>query len=189
MKNLSKEQAKAWCEERGIHADVGGRRTFLRYAVGEAQCLQVSLALEPARLIAMAHGLLLQDLAEPDTQDFTGALLWFRDWDIWNEASERAGARMLDLVRRALADCDVPSLQESPAYLFSPQELVDAHTLLTIPFLFQWDVYVVPASARCLAMVSHDEYVRIVAQTAPVLSRIAAQFRGGNWSSGECPPD
>lgn len=186
MKILSKEQATAWCEERGVYADTGGRRISLRYAAGEAPCLQASLALESARLIAMAHGLLLQDLAEPDTQDFAGALVWFRDWDIWNEASERAGARTLELVRRGVAGGDVPPLHEGPAHLFTPQEFADAHALLTIPLLFQWDVYVVPTSARCLATVSHDEYVRIVARTAPILSRIAERFRAGNWIPEEC---
>ncbi|MEP7248000.1 MAG: hypothetical protein ABI885_30530 [Gammaproteobacteria bacterium] len=62
-------------------------------------------------MIALAHGLLLQDLANPDPQDFAGALVWFREWDIWNEASERAGARMLALVRRGLAGGDVPPMQ------------------------------------------------------------------------------
>lgn len=189
VKILSKEQAKAWCEERGVHADTGSRRIALRYAAVEAACLQASLALEPGRLIAMAHGLLLQDLAEPDTQDFAGALVWFREWDIWNEASEAAGARVLDLVRRGLAGGDVPLLHEGPAHLFTPQEFVDAHALLAIPLMFQWDVYVVPASARCLALVSHDEYVRITARTAAIRSRIAERFRAANWAPEECPPE
>lgn len=189
MKILSREQAKAWCEERGIYADTGGRRVSLRYAAGQASCLQASLALAPGRLVALAHGLLLQDLAEPDTQDFAGALVWFRDWDIWNEASEAAGARMLELVRRGLAGGGTSVLDEGPAHLFTPQEFVDAHALLTIPLMFQWDAYVVPVSARCVALASHDAYVRITARTAAILSRITERFRAANWAPEECPPD
>lgn len=189
MKILSREQAKAWCEERGIYADTGGRLVSLRFAAGPTSCLQASLALAPGQLIALAHGLLLQDLAEPDPQDFAGALVWFRDWDIWNEASEAAGARMLELVRGGLASGRAPSLHEGPGHLFTPQEFVDAHTLLTVPLLYQWDAYVVPVSARCVAFASHDAYVRITGCTAAILSRITGRFLAANWAPEACPPD
>jgi len=189
MKSLSKEQAKEWCEERGIQANIGSGLVSLRYEASGSPCFQASLALEPPRLIALAHGLLLHDLPDPDPQDFAGALVWFREWDIWNEASERFGARMLELVRRSLAGGDLPPLHEAPAHLFSPQEFVDAHVLLTIPAMFQWDAYVVPGSARCLALLSHDEYVRITARSTVILSRIVGRFKLGNWNPEECPPE
>jgi hypothetical protein len=189
MKSLSKEQAKEWCEERGIQPNTGSGLVSLQYSVSGPQCLQASLALEPPQLVALAHGLLLQDLADPDAHDFSGALVWFREWDIWNEASERAGARMLELVRCGLAGQDVPPLHEAPAHLFTPQEFVDAHVLLTIPALFQWDVFVVPGSARCFAQLSHDAYVRITARNTVILSRIVERFKHGNWNLEECPPE
>jgi hypothetical protein len=137
----------------------------------------------------MAHALLLQDLMQPDTDDFAGVLLWFRDWGIWNESSEATAARMLELIRDGLVPNGPSLLHEGPAHLFAPQEFVDAHALLTIPLMFQWDVYVVPVSGRCVALASHDAYVRMTACTPTILTRIQQRFESANWAPEECPPE
>jgi hypothetical protein len=189
VKILSRQEAKNWCELRGIFADTGGRRVSLRYSESQTSCLQTPLDLSAGRLVALAHSLLLQDLVEPDAPDFAGVLVWFRDWDIWNESSESVGARVLECIRSGLTQGHAPLLQDGPAHLFTPQEFVDAHALLSVPILFQWDAYVVPESARCFTLVSHDAYARITARTATIGSRIKARFEAANWEAEECPPD
>lgn len=188
MRVLSNQQAKAWCETRGVHTDIESGLVSLRYAATGHQCLQAAFPKESPQLIAMAHALLLQDLAEPDAQDFTGALVWLRDWDIWSEASEKAGCRMLELLRAALVGDEAPTIRDAPAHLFSPQEFVDAHLLLTIPLIFQWDAYVIPVSARCFTLVSHEARVRIATRSNTILSRISERFEVAHWNPERCPP-
>jgi hypothetical protein len=131
--------------------------------------------------------LLLQDLAEPDPEDFGGCLVWFREWGIWNEYSERAGDRIVATLRRGLIESSAPAISDAPAQVFGPQEFTDAQVLVTVPLIFQWDAYVVPASARCVILVSHDDYIQVDTRSRTVLSRITERFRLLNWNPRGCP--
>jgi hypothetical protein len=176
-----------WCEDHGIRVDIKGKLVSLHYPANEQRCLQLAITDGAPALVAMAHGALLQDLVDPDPQDFAGALIWLRDWDIWSESFERTGIRMLETLRRQATGVESSSIRDTPAHVFGPQEFADAHALLMIPFMFQWDAYVVPASGRCFVFVSHHAHVRITAATEAINSRIAERFGSDGWS--ECSPD
>lgn len=184
MKVLNLEPASGWCEERGIASTCVGKRVELQYADNGRQCVRATLTTQSPPVIAMA--LLLQDLAEPDPKDFGGCLVWLREWGIWNEYVERAGDRMLGTLRRGMSESNVPAISDTPAQVFGPQEFIDAQVLVTVPLIFQWDAYVVPASARCVIRISHDDYIQVDACSRTVLSRITERFRLLNWNPREC---
>ena len=186
MKLLSADDATFWCKNRGILATKTGALVDLRYPSESEHSLRVGASVGPPQLLAMAHSILLQDLAQPAEDDFAGALVWLRDWNIWSETFEKAGLRLVELFRRSLLPSNVSSLSEVPACAFDPQELVDAQIAVTLPFLFQWDAYVIPSSGRCFALISHDGYLRVDAMNASILSRIYDRFEAVNWNPERC---
>jgi len=68
MKIFDLQQASGWCAERGIASTFVGKRVELRYTDDGQRCIRATLSTQSPPLIAMA--LLLQDLAEPDPEDF-----------------------------------------------------------------------------------------------------------------------
>lgn len=164
-------------------------RGNLGYASDASHCLRVPTNVAPPQLLAMAHTILLQDLPEPSAEDFGGALIWLRDWNIWSETFERAGRRLVEIVRAGLVDTEVGTMEMTPAYLFGPQELVDAQLLSTLPLLFQWDAYVISASGRCYASISHHGHLTMLAANAAILARIYERFESVNWHPTNCDSD
>jgi hypothetical protein len=181
METLSEVQAAAWCRDRGMDFPPAIDCSMFVTDTGRARCIRTVLPKESSRLIAMAHALLLQGLPEPDADDFSGALVWLCEWNIWSEASDAAGVRMLEMVRKGIVGTSTAPLGDAPAHLFGPHEFRDAHIVLLIPLLFQWDVYLIPGSANYVAFASHDGVVDLFSRSDAVLERIAARFRAAGW--------
>jgi hypothetical protein len=177
---LTADEAARWCGERGIPVTKTGALSTLNHSGPEQHRFRAAIDVAPSQLLAMAHSILLQDLAQPAEDDFAGALVWLREWDIWSESVERAGLRLADLTRAAFAGTSRP-LAQAPAQLFDPREFVDAQIATTLPFLFQWDAYVVPVSGRCFTLVSHDGYLMFSASNASILKRAYRRFEAVNW--------
>jgi hypothetical protein len=177
---LTADEAARWCSQRGIVASKTGALFSLSHSIPEHHRFRAAIDVAPPQLLAMAHSILLQDLAQPAEDDFAGALVWLRDWNIWSETFEKAGLRLADLTRGAFADTSQP-LAEAPAQLFGPQEFVAAQITTTLPFLFQWDAYIVPESGRCFILVSHDGHLVFSANNEAILTRTYRRFEAVNW--------
>lgn len=186
MKLLTRDAARAWCENRGINIAPSDKSFALQFEDGNRHCLRAGINVKPSRLLAMAHSILLQDLHQPAEDDFAGALVWFRDWSIWSESFERAGQSLLEYVRKAVVHGIAHSVEEAPAQEFGPEEFVEAQITTTIPFLFQWDAYVVPASGRLHALVSHEGKVTLSAVNEIILERVFSRFDAVGWRPQLC---
>ncbi|CAA9324925.1 MAG: hypothetical protein AVDCRST_MAG68-2031 [uncultured Gemmatimonadetes bacterium] len=58
----------------------------------------------------------------------------------------------------------------------------EAHSLLTLPLLFQWDAYLVPISASFVVFISHDGYIDVFAESSDEYNRLRDYFQTGGWS-------
>jgi hypothetical protein len=93
MMFLTAEEAKSWCEARGLRVTAG---RYLHYEPDTQHCITVGLEDRPSRVIALADHLM------PTWEDapFEGALLWVRERGIWGDFSENTGATIVEQMRR-----------------------------------------------------------------------------------------
>lgn len=157
MRFLTTEEAKSWCQERALSVSAN---QYLRYNHDSQHCFTVGLEIKPSRVIALADYLI------PTWEDvpFQGALLWIREWGVWGDYAERAGAMIVKQMR--LAKGERAPLEERPGHLFGPDEVFEMHSYLLIPLLFGWDAFVVPKSGDYFIFVSHDGVADVVTRTA-----------------------
>lgn len=174
MKALTTQEAKNWCEAHEIK--VTGQR-FLHYEAPGRHCLAVTLDEKPSRIIALANYLL------PTWKDapFQGALLWFKEWGIWDDYTETTGLRIVNEMRRGLGE--ERQLIEAPALFFEPSELALAHSFFLLPLLFGWDAFLVPKGKDYFVFVSHDEVACVVAKNSEAYHELYEQVQ--DWKPKE----
>jgi hypothetical protein len=176
MELLTGKAARSWCETRNVivndDAIPSGRLSLSE----DAFQVRVNVPHEALPSIALAYVLVMTGLVDDEEENFEGGLLWLMDWDIGSETTERVGLRLL----RAVRDGDAGFLAK-PAQLFTTTEFVDANTALSLPALFQWDAFFVPASGTTLVFVSHEGYVQLTCRGQLEYKRLASRFRHGNW--------
>jgi hypothetical protein len=170
MKSLTKEQAESWCKARFLAVTNDG---YL-YFPDSRRCIAIDLPEKPYELVALANALLPYSEAAP----FRGALLWIRQWGVWNELVERAGFRVMEIMRRVHNDTRRP--EEAPGYLFDAQELVDLQVGLIQPLLIGWDAFMVPESGDYIVATSHDETTCVLARTLQIHESILAELKPWN---------
>lgn len=170
MKALTREQVKSWCQLRSVATT---KDNYL-YFSETRHCIAIELPEKPFQLVALANSLLPYSDALP----FQGALLWIRQWGVWNEQIERAGFRVMEMMRRSYGDAR--SLEDAPGYLFDEQELVDSQVSLVQPLLIGWDAFLVPEAGDYLVATSHDETTYVLSRTAQVHQRILAELQPWN---------
>lgn len=129
---------------------------------------------KPYRLVGLADALMPYSEALP----FTGALLWIRQWGVWNETDEKIGSRVMEVVRRIHGE--TVSMDESPGYLFGEQELIDLQVCFVQPLLIGWDAFLIPQSADYIVATSHDETTSVLSRTAETHARIRAELQPWN---------
>jgi hypothetical protein len=176
MQLLTAKAARSWCEARNVVVSDGAIASRLLSLSEGAFQLRVKVPHEALRSVALAYVLVMTGLVDDDEQNFEGGLLWLADWDIGSETTERVGLRILRGVRDGNAE-----FLDKPAQLFNDAEFVDANTSLSLPALFQWDAFFVPASGATLVFVSHEGYVQITCRGQLEYKRLASRFRHGNW--------
>ena len=170
MKTLTKEEVHAWCKVRSVAVTSDD---YLYFA-GSRRCIAIDLPEKPYELVALANALLPYSEATP----FRGALLWVRQWGVWNDLVERAGFRVMEMIRRASGDPRPP--EEAPGYLFAPQELVDLQVGLVQPLLIGWDAFMVPESGHYIVATSHDETTCVLARTLQTHESLLAELKPWN---------
>jgi hypothetical protein len=170
MKSLRQQQVLSWCQQRSVAVS---EDNYL-YFPGSRLCAAIELPEKPFQLVAFANSLLPYSDALP----FQGALLWIRQWGVWNEQVERAGLRVMEVMRKIHDDST--SLDESPGYLFDRGELVDLQVCLIQPLLVGWDAFLIPESGEYVVATSHDETTCVLSRSPGVHERILAELQP--WS-------
>jgi hypothetical protein len=170
MKALTREQAQSWCQRKSVIVNSEGYLYFSQNRL----CIAVDLPEKPYQVVALANHLLPYSSSVP----FKGALLWIRQWGVWNELVERAGFRVMEVMRRV--NGETRSMEEAPGYLFDEQELIDLQVCLIQPLLVGWDAFLIPESGDCVVATSHDGTTSILSRTPQIHERILAELQRWN---------
>jgi hypothetical protein len=167
LNSLTKEQSIAWCEQRAISVSKDKHLYFPE----SRRCIAIELPEKPFQLVSLANSL----LPYSETVAFRGALLWIRQWGVWSELVERAGYRVLEVMRRVHGDAKTP--EEAPGYVFDSQELVDLQVCLIQPMLIGWDAFLVPDSGDYVVATSHDETTFVLTRAPEVHEKLLAELK------------
>ena len=170
MKALTNERIKSWCKDRSVAVTSDNYLYFPE----SRRCIAIELPQKPYELVALANALLPYSESSP----FQGALLWMREWGVWSECVERAGLRVMEMLRRVNGDTTRP--EEAPGYLFGSQELIDLQVALVQPLLVGWDAFMVPESGDYVVATSHDETTSVLARTQQTHDSILAELKPWN---------
>jgi hypothetical protein len=111
--------------------------------------------------------------------DFRGALIWFREWGVWNQQDEGIGSRVID--RMNIAAGQPMSFEVARGHQFRADELTDAIGTLMQPRIFGWDSFYLPqwsyGTGEFFLFVSHDSFVCVVTRTKILHDRIFEQLQ------------
>jgi hypothetical protein len=171
MKALRKEEVRTWCQHRSVKVT---KDDYLYFDSHERRCIAIELPEKPYQLVALANALLPYTESVP----FQGALLWIRQWGVWNEFVERAGFRVMEVMRRVHGDSR--PLEEAPGNLFDEQELIDLQVCFIQPLLIGWDAFLVPESGDYIVATSHDEITCVIGRTPQIHERLLAELQPWN---------
>src|ERR1019366_4492502 len=135
MRALREAEVRTWCQKRSV---IVSRNGYLYFDSSDRRCIAIDLPQKPYQLVALANALLPYTESVP----FQGALLWIRQWGVWSELVERAGLRVMEVMRGIHGDAR--PLEEEPGYLFDESELIDLQVCFIQPLLIGWDAFLVP---------------------------------------------
>lgn len=171
MRFLTDNEAKNWCETRGLDFD-DHLRIF--YPLGGSHAFSIGIEEKATDTV------LLSDYLVPSWEDvpFEGALLWIRDYGIWGENSENTGLAMIRQMRSGNGERG--SLKEKPAHLFASSEVYEAHSYLLLPVLFGWDALLVPETGDYFVSISHHGFAQVVCRNAGVCEALRNRLK--DWS-------
>jgi len=171
MKALKKEEVRSWCQQRSVSITDDD---YLYFDARERRCIAIELPEKPYQLVALANALLPYGESVP----FQGALLWIRQWGVWNELVERVGFRVMEATR--LIHGEKKPLEEAPGFLFNAQELTDLQVCLVQPLLVGWDAFLVPESGDYIVATSHDETTCVLSRTPQIHQRMLGELQPWN---------
>lgn len=164
-----------WYKDRGdeyIHFDDDG--PFFTHP--EAACIDLECPPKLERLPFFAR--YLGTIGYEDW-DFRGALIWFREWGVWNQQDEGIGYRVID--RMNIAAGQPMSFEVARGHEFRADELTDAIGTLMQPMIFGWDTFYLPrwsyGTGEFFLFVSHDSFVCVVTRTRVFYDRVFEQLQ------------
>ena len=160
MRTVSDAEAREWCSTRRFEVD----QDFPLRAVSRfdgARRFRLQIPDEATATVGLAYVLLMSGVREGVEENFDGAVVWFRRWELWSESIDRVGQLMLEAVRTSLGNAG--PLDEKPALVYSDREFIPAHASLSLPMLFQWDAFYCPHGGQLLAAVSHHGTIEVLA--------------------------
>ena len=172
MNGLTHQEATNWLPRAGLVQDQDGDVAF---QTGKNLVIAVPLPEKPYRLPYLADLL----LTGPSTSAFTESLLWFTDWGVGGEVSNRVGFHVLQGLYP-----DSRPLIELPARLFGPDERIAAQSHLVLPILMGWDAYFIPVTGRYFVFNSNDEFVDVVSNDEETHQHFLSLLKDG-WGAKE----
>jgi len=151
------------------------------FAHPEASCIDIEYPSKLERLPFFARFL---STVGYESRDFAGALLWFRQWDVWNRSDEGVGYKIVEAMNRAAGQ---PSAFETgPGHLFRADEMPDTVAMLLQPMVFGWDAYYLPrwsfGTDEFFLFVSHDSFVSVVTRTKIFYERVCGLLESADLS-------
>lgn len=180
MHLLSAQEAEGWCGAKGIGTTGALPADRLSFRSGPGQRIRIKVPGPASEVLSLAYVLAMTGVPEDEEEHFPGALVWFQDWDIWSESTEQVGHVLLAGLRSgSKASAEV---RARPGHLLGPRELVEAQALISLPLLFQWDAYFVPASGTYFAFASHHGNVDLVSEDQATGTDLLGRFRRGQLS-------
>jgi hypothetical protein len=174
MQPLSDAQAGQWCADLGLTSGDRATSRHLRYPTHGQRTLRVSITGTAVDVVGLAYMLAVTRFPDHDESAFAGALLWLRRWEIWSESIDRVGYAMFAGIRARAGQAD--ALDARPAQLCAEGDFLEAHALLCLPMLFEWDMYFIPRGGSFVLKISHERYVDIVARDDGVCASMLARF-------------
>src|ERR1051325_8459418 len=124
MNTIEKSGFTKWCTNKGLEiAD----REWPIYKSTEPLSFLIKLPDNPYRGVALARMCFPGRVNSP----FKGAMVWFREWGVWNKVDEETGMQTVQRLRAALGE--TRPLIEAPGHLFSVQEFPDARAFWNEP--------------------------------------------------------
>jgi hypothetical protein len=154
-----------------VHADADG----LFFTHPEAACIDLEYPPKLERLPFFAH--LVATIGYED-QHFDGAMIWFRNWGVWNLFDEGIGYRIVEKLNVGAGQ--PKSFEVAPGHRFRADELSDAIGMLLQPMIFAWDSYYLPiwsyGTGEFFLHVSHHSTVSIVTRTKAFHDRVFNQL-------------
>lgn len=155
-----------------VHYD-DGREPFFTHS--EAACIDVEYPPKLERLPFFARYL---STIGYDDWDFEGALIYFKEWGVWNLSDEGVGYRIVERMHAAAGQS--VSFEVAPGHEFRADELTDAVGMLMQPMIFGWDAFYLPrwsyGTGQFFLHVSHDSFVNIVTRTKEFNDRVFQQL-------------
>ena len=153
------------------------------YGGRDSRCIEVKIPPDAPRMVALSYTLLMTGVFGDEEENFTGEMIWLRDYDFGSQTFDRAGRLMLESV--AGLTSDAARLEQYPACWYSPQELAAAHAALLIGCIFQWDMIAIPGSGQHLLSVSHDGVVQVITRTPSIFELVFERLEAGEWDLRE----
>lgn len=181
MRVMSDDDAVSWCEGAGFVVDDTVSSTRVKPADAHGSRLRIGISGDATDIVGLAYVLAMTGVPDYEEDAFSGALIWLQRWEIWSESIDRVGYALVDGIR---ARSEVArDMDATPAQLFVGGEFIGAHTCLSLPMLFQWDAYFLPAHGHFAAFLSHEGHLDFVPRNQQVQEAILQRFE--RWSPRE----
>jgi hypothetical protein len=174
MKRLNFEDAARWCSSKGIP----GFPSSLADSDPPSR-FTIPLHREFPKVLALGYTIIMTGLSEDSEGAFEGGLLWFREWGIWSETSDRVGWHIVSRLCGRDAQFD---LGKTPGLLFDQSELVAVHATLVQPMAFGWDADWASQSGRFLLSISHERIITAAGVDPGETNEFFARFKHGGWN-------
>lgn len=177
MKVLSNAEVEKWFStfpknDEYVHCDERG----LFFTHPEANCIDIEYPPKVERLPFLARYL---SAIGYEIGDFSGAMIWFTEWGVWNDLDEGPGYRIVEAIRAAAGQ--PMSFEAAAGQRFRADELDQAIGLLLQPMVFGWDAVYYPnwsyGTGQFFLHVSHDSFVSVVTRTKEFYERVFAQLK------------
>jgi hypothetical protein len=174
MRTIGRAEFGVWCNEHGLEmAD----REWPTYRGDGHHSIVLKLPSPPYKSVALARICFPNAFQEP----FQGAMVWFRDWGIWNEADEETAMYVIERLRQA--EAEKRPLMEAPGHIFSREEFLSARAFWAWPIIVGWDAFLIPEVGNYFVFNSHDEIICFVARTEETYKALLNEFK--NWQPEE----
>ncbi|MDH4043567.1 MAG: hypothetical protein OEW17_09505 [Gemmatimonadota bacterium] len=169
-----------WCAEQGLRRTGDLPASRIDFPGGAGHRLRVLVAGSATEVIGLCYALMMTAVPDDEEEKFRGGLVWLQDWDIWSATTERVGHLLLTAVRGPTPEA--ANVRARPANLFEPEEFVQAHTILSLALLFQWDAHYVPLVGGFYAFLSHHGHIEVVTPHRKAHDSLLARFERGGYS-------
>jgi hypothetical protein len=176
---LTTASAKDWCLQHRFVIEERNRRFSVGFGESDSRRFRVRIPASGRRSVGLAYVLLMSEVRDDREDAFAGGLIWLTDWDIGSETFEQVGMALLQGLRGG--ELTSRNILGQSAHLFGKSELPLANALLTLPLVFLWDAWFLPAGGNWLARISNDGYVEMQAETEECLTRLEERFIQGGW--------